>query len=157
MQVKPPVGVTVAVWTPRYDTVLAFEQSRLGLIAPEWVRDICVGAAGGSVMLSFNLGRHGAVFHLKKPPHQLESWLERWAERFADQWQRQTRNVVVGDWKALIVVGDLADEFRPKTYLNARFANYVDAGLFDTLPARVTQMDWAQFRDHVQGARALSL
>lgn len=139
--------VTLAMWTPDYDSIIAWEQSRSGLVTPEWIKETCVKAAGAGVRLSHAINRNGALMVARKRDSQIQPWVSRWAESFERLWSAKAAEVRLPDWKAIVVSGS-SDPISSRLGQHVRLSRSIEDGVFDRAPDRLTMLTWADVEEN---------
>lgn len=146
-----PIGsdihLTLAVWAPGSDPIVAYELSRSGLLPEGWVKATCSAAAGVGVRFVHSLSRSGAICSIRKPADSIDSWVVRWEQRFDQAWVEKAAVARLPDWKAIVVYG-LEDRSKSSVARHSWLSNAVDQGAFDSLEQRLTQFNWKQVGEH---------
>ncbi len=137
------IEVTIIVWSPDFDSIIAWELQRAGLIDEDWVKTTCSASAGVGVRFAHSVGRHGAICMLRKREAQIDQWIERWHERFDEAWTSKAKDARLTPWKALLVYGD-SEVGSGSLDRHHRLSNGVEAKKFDHLPEQITRLSWCE-------------
>lgn len=151
--ISDDIHLTLAVWVPDFDPIIAYELSRSGILPEGWAKDTCSMAAGVGTRFVHSLNRNGAICRVRKPVDGVEHWLARWEARFDEAWHAKASEVSLPEWKAVFVFGG-EDRSQSSVARHSLLSGAVDRGLFDDLPGRINRLDWTALNEQIQLSEA---
>ena len=138
-------GVVVMIWSPGYDSIMAWEHRRSGIWSASWIEETCLRLLGGHVKQHFSLHRFGFVGYARLSGSTAETKLTEFGEKFGQLWREKQQSVALPDWSGIVITCPYQRAAEQVVDLEQRLLTLAEQGALPTTPSQLHHYDVDDF------------